>query len=48
MHLARLEMEVLLEALVENVTALEVGEPVIGVNRGLYGFESLPMRMTGR
>ena len=45
MHLARLEMEVLLEALVENVETLEVDQPVLGTNRGLYGFESLPMRM---
>ena len=45
MHLARLEMEVLLEALIENVETLEVDEPVLGANRGLYGFESLPMRM---
>ena len=45
MHLARLEMEVLLEALIENVETLEVDEPVLGANRGLYGFEELPMRM---
>lgn len=45
MHLARLEMEVLLEALIETVEVLEVDEPVLGANRGLYGLESLPMRM---
>lgn len=45
MHLAKLEMEVLLEALIENVDHIEVGEPVVGSNRGLYGFESLPMRL---
>lgn len=45
MHLAKLEMEVLLEALIENVETLEAGEPVIGANRGLYGLEGLPMRM---
>ncbi len=46
LHLARMEMEVLLEALVENVDSMESGEPVIGANRGLYGLETLPMRMT--
>ncbi len=39
-------MEVLLEALVENVETMEAAEPVIGANRGLYGLENLPMRMT--
>ena len=48
MHLAKLEMEVLLEALVENVDSLAADEPVVGANRGLYGMESLPMRMTAR
>ena len=45
MHLARLEMEVLLEALIENVETLDADQPVLGTNRGLYGLESLPMRM---
>lgn len=44
MHLARLEMEVLLEALVERVSHLEVGSPVIGVNKGLFGFDKLPIK----
>ncbi len=46
LHLARLEMEVLLEALVENVATLEADEPVVSANRGLFGLESLPLRMT--
>lgn len=46
MHLAKLEMEVLLEALVEKVAAIEVGEPVTGTNQGLYGFISIPMRLS--
>ena len=46
LHLAKLEMQVLLEALVENVETLEADEPVLGANRGLYGLESLPMRLT--
>ena len=42
MHLARIEMEVLLEALVEADVELVAATPVVGVNRGLYGFKSLP------
>ena len=45
LHLARMEMEVLLEALVERDVALEAGEPAIGANRGLYGFERLPFEL---
>lgn len=46
MHLAKLEMEVLLEALIENVDRIEVDDPVPSSNGGLYGFESLQMRLT--
>lgn len=46
MHLARLEMEVMLEALLERVERIEAGEPVLGSNRGLYGIDRLPMRLT--
>lgn len=45
MHLARLEMEVLVEALVEADALLEVGEAVMGINSGLYGYQSLLMRI---
>lgn len=45
MHLAKLEMEVLLEALLENVDRIDVGEPVPSPNGGLYGFETLQMRL---
>lgn len=45
MHLARIEMEVLLEALVEAGATLEAGEPLMGANRGLYGFTELPFRI---
>ena len=38
-------MEVLLEALVEADAALTAGAPVMGVNRGLYGFTELPFRI---
>jgi cytochrome P450 len=46
MHLAKLEMEVLLEALIENVDRIEVEDPVPSANGGLYGFEALQMRLT--
>ena len=45
MHLARIEMEVLLEALVEARAILAAGEPTMGTNRGLFGFASLPFRI---
>lgn len=45
MNLARLEMEVMLEAMVEQVRRIEVGSPALGANRGLYGFNSLPMKL---
>ncbi len=44
-HLARLEMEVMLEALVESCETMEAGEPEIGANRGLYGFTRLPLEL---
>lgn len=45
MHLAKLEMEILLETLLERVERLEVDTPVFGQNRGLFGIDSLPMRL---
>ena len=42
LHLARLEMEVMVEALAEADARLTAGEPVMGDNRGLYGFAGLP------
>jgi cytochrome P450 len=45
MHLARIEMEVLLEALVEAGVTLTAGELVAGTNAGLYGFAELPLRI---
>jgi cytochrome P450 len=44
-HLARMEMEVLLEAMVKHVARFEVDEPTRPVNRGIYGMEALPMRL---
>lgn len=45
MHLARTEMEVLLEALLESGVSIEAGKPTIGKNAGLYGFSALPLRL---
>ena len=45
MNLARLEMEVMLEALVEAGAALWAGTPEVGANAGLYGFTSLAYRL---
>jgi cytochrome P450 len=45
MHLARLEMEVMLEALLESDAKIWAGKPVMGTNRGLFGFASLPFRI---
>jgi cytochrome P450 len=45
MHLARLEMEVLTEALLESAVSIEVGVPTPGLNRGLFGYAELPLRL---
>ena len=45
MHLARLEMEVLVEVLAEADAKLKAGPPVVGTNAGLYGFTELPYRI---
>ncbi len=44
MHLARLEMEVLLAALVRHVGAIETGRPSSVYNNLLQGFQRLPAR----
>lgn len=43
MHLARLEMQVLLQALVTRVRRFEIGEPVRATNNVLRGLERLPV-----
>jgi cytochrome P450 len=45
MNLARIEMEVLLEALVEAKVALTAGVAEPGNNAGLLGFSRLPLRL---
>ena len=44
-HLARMEMEVMLEAVVERCETIEAGDPEVGTNRGLYGFTHLPLAL---
>lgn len=45
MNLARIEMELMLEALGERAARLEVGAPVADTNSGLFGFTNLPFRI---
>jgi cytochrome P450 len=45
MHLAKMEMEVLLEALIEHCDSITAGDPELISNRGLYGFSRLPMEL---
>jgi cytochrome P450 len=45
LHLARMEMEVLVEALIEVDARLQARTPDWGTNAGLYGFTRLPMRI---
>jgi cytochrome P450 len=46
--LAKLEMEVMLEALLDHCETIEAGEPEIGANRGLYGFAKLPFELKSK
>ncbi|MBH5398209.1 cytochrome P450 [Bradyrhizobium sp. CNPSo 4010] len=45
LHLARLEMTALLEALMKRVACFEIGEPVLALNNVLRGLASLPVRV---
>ena len=45
MHLAKLEMEVMLEALIEHCDSIETGKPEVVDNQGLYGFRNLPIEL---
>lgn len=45
LYLARMEMEVMLEALVESGATLRAGEPVASANKGLFGFAALPFEI---
>lgn len=46
LHLARMEMEVMLEVLIESGCTPWAGTPIVGANRGLYGLNALPYRLT--
>ena len=48
MHLAKMEIEVMLEALLEEVDEMEAGEPTWSLNQALYGVEKLPMQFSPR
>lgn len=45
MHLARLEMSALLEALLRHADRIEVGEPLWQLNNVIHGIASLPVRL---
>jgi len=45
MHLAKMEMEVLLEALVEQVDTIEILDTTVGSNTSLYGLDSVLMKL---
>ena len=47
MHLARLEIECLLNALIPRVRRFEAGAPVRAINNTLRGFASLPVTVHG-
>ena len=45
MHLARLEMESLLKAMIGRVAAITVGKPTMAMNNTIHAFATLPMRL---
>lgn len=45
LYLARMEMEVMVEALVESGATLRTGAPVVSANKGLFGFTALPFEI---
>lgn len=45
-HLAQMEMQALLQAMVSRVEAIEVGEPSLALNNTIYGYGALPVRFT--
>ena len=44
-HLARAEMEVLLETIVAQVNSIDIGVPTRAVNNALQGYETLPLTL---
>ena len=47
MHLAKLEMQVLLEELIKRVDRIEVGEPTMALNNTIHAYARLPVTFTG-
>jgi cytochrome P450 len=45
MHLARMELEIVLQTLVSRVRSIEAGEPTRLVNNSAQGYAMLPLRM---
>lgn len=45
-HLAKMEIEALLQAMVTRVDTIEVSEPTLALNNTIYGFASLPVTFT--
>lgn len=48
MHLARMEMEALLHALIRRVDNIEVGEPKVALNNTIASFSHLPIKFTAK
>lgn len=46
-HLAKLEMQVLLEELIKRVDRLEVGEPTMALNNTIHAYAHLPVKFYG-
>lgn len=45
-HLAQLEMQSLLKAMISRVETISVGEPTLALNNTIFGFATLPVRFT--
>lgn len=48
MHLARVEMEALLAALLDQADSIQVGEPTVALNNTIHAFASLPVTLHPR
>ena len=46
MHLAKLEMEALLYAMISRVGEIKVAEPTLAINNTIYGFDRLPVEFS--
>jgi cytochrome P450 len=46
-HLAKLEIQVLIEELVKHVDRIEVGEPTMALNNTIHAYATLPVTFTG-